>query len=510
VSLELKDRDKNYRIVRTIKPSKLQLFIDGKDETLSTMDATEKFILSQLNIDEASFKNCVIMSIGGAIPFMAQKKPDRKKYIEGIFDISVFTEINKEVSKDIRKLNTDIDVLNSNISNIKTDIEKYALESGEFESKIRDKVIELTSELEKTSEAIVNKNYDPSQRDELSQKIEKINGDLKKISDKKDEILETRGKLSSKISVYRNEVSNRNKTISNLISGGTCPTCLRPIDEHAISILDNYKLTLSKEIDSFNENIDKIQQGIVKCNDQIQKINELYTKYNSDKENVNRNINKLNLIDTEIKFLSRERDKYISQIEDVKSQENKFQNLKIESEKKLENHASELERLCLDKKVLDVVNYVYSEKGVKSFITNKVLNILNSKIDYYLSKMNINCRIEFNEFFEEQIITHKKTNRSYDSFSSGERRSIDISIMFAFMDLQKLIGKFEIDTNFYDELIDSSLDEDGVGYVLEILKEKVQSENKKIYLITHRKEASKLAEGEIIMLEKFNGITKRI
>jgi len=62
---------------------------------------------------------------------------------------------------------------------------------------------------------------------------------------------------------------------------------------------------------------------------------------------------------------------------------------------------------------------------------------------------------------------------------------------------------------FYDELLDTSLDSAGVENVVRLLKEFVQTHSYGIYVISHRKECSKLANGEVVFLEKKNGITKR-
>src|SRR5690606_13591742 len=104
-------------------------------------------------------------------------------------------------------------------------------------------------------------------------------------------------------------------------------------------------------------------------------------------------------------------------------------------------------------------------------------------INFYLKRLNANCKIKFNEFFEETIINDKNQECSYHNFSSGEARNIDISIMLAFMDIQRLQGNFDTNLAAFDELIDGSLDEDGVNYILDILNDIIDNDNKFVYLI---------------------------
>ena len=78
------------------------------------------------------------------------------------------------------------------------------------------------------------------------------------------------------------------------------------------------------------------------------------------------------------------------------------------------------------------------------------------------------------------------------------------------MDMRKSQGDVHYNISIYDELFDSSLDERGVELVLEILKERSDKFNEGIFIISHRKESIKAATGDIIFLEKHNGVTRRV
>jgi ABC-type dipeptide/oligopeptide/nickel transport system ATPase subunit len=82
--------------------------------------------------------------------------------------------------------------------------------------------------------------------------------------------------------------------------------------------------------------------------------------------------------------------------------------------------------------------------------------------------------------------------------------------MFAFIDMLKMQTNVYYNVQFYDELLDTSLDSAGVENVVRLLNDFVEKYSYGIYVISHRKECSKLASGEVVFLEKNNGITKRI
>jgi ABC-type Mn2+/Zn2+ transport system ATPase subunit len=78
------------------------------------------------------------------------------------------------------------------------------------------------------------------------------------------------------------------------------------------------------------------------------------------------------------------------------------------------------------------------------------------------------------------------------------------------MDIRRLQGDIAYNLVMFDELLDSSLDEKGVELVLNIIKERVETYNESIYIISHRKESVKAATGDVVVLEKKNGITTRV
>ena len=191
---------------------------------------------------------------------------------------------------------------------------------------------------------------------------------------------------------------------------------------------------------------------------------------------------------------------------EVQDLESKIKNKFIEVEE-LEKNTNDIHK---DLEVLNVVKYILSEEGVKSFIVKKILDVLNNRLTYYLQKMDANCICSFNELFEEKIINEKGEDCSYFNFSGAERKNIDLAILFTFMDMRRLQGEVAYNIVIFDELLDSSLDEKGVELVLSLLNERVENYKENIYIISHRKESAKAATGEVITLQKQNGITTKV
>ena len=97
----------SYKIIRTLSPSKVLIFKDGVDRTRDSIKNTTAYINSVLSASPSIFQNCVIMTVNNAVPFMAKNKIEKRKFIEDIFGMEIFstmltmlrTEYN-EISKE--------------------------------------------------------------------------------------------------------------------------------------------------------------------------------------------------------------------------------------------------------------------------------------------------------------------------------------------------------------------------------------------------------------------------
>ena len=145
-----------------------------------------------------------------------------------------------------------------------------------------------------------------------------------------------------------------------------------------------------------------------------------------------------------------------------------------------------------------------SDEGVKSVIVENLKKLLNFKLNEYLDALGSQVTCEFDEYFSERIYNNNGKEKSYDAFSGGEQKRMDLAILLTFQDILKDQSGLEIKLGFYDEILDSSIDESGRKKLLRILKDK--SKHIPIYVISHRGKMSDLIDNEIV-LEKHNDFT---
>ena len=169
-----------------------------------------------------------------------------------------------------------------------------------------------------------------------------------------------------------------------------------------------------------------------------------------------------------------------------------------------------LKSIKMQLSILESVKFVLSEEGVKTFIIKKMLNVLNEKLNYYLKNLDAPCTCIFNEQFEETIKNLEGKECSYFNFSGGERKRIDISILFMFQDILRFYSGTFFSLSMYDELFDSAIDESGIQKIIEILKNRVDLNEESIYIVSHNKSSIKNNFDNVVFLQKNKNQTEMI
>ena len=121
--------------------------------------------------------------------------------------------------------------------------------------------------------------------------------------------------------------------------------------------------------------------------------------------------------------------------------------------------------------------------------------------------MGLDMRCEFDEYFDETIKSKGGNETSYFNCSGAERKTIDIACSLAFSDLRQRTCGVYSNVKFFDEIFDSAFDERGLDMFIEMLKNKINDSGWSVYAISHRKEAIKHIDGQVVELVKHKEVT---
>jgi DNA repair exonuclease SbcCD ATPase subunit len=497
----------SYKIVRMLNPTKCLLLKNGQDVTRSTLAKTNALIQELIHTPATVFQNSVIMSVNTALPFMALPKTDKRKFIESVLGLEVFTQMVLKARDDYSIAKKDYEIAYTKFEQTQTELafnqsqfDNYKTLKTERLNKLNDKKTTLLGDIQNLKSKIAK--FDTLTTEEDKNKIVHFEEQLCELSEKK-------SNLQSKINVIQTEINSENKQIKNLQTNkDTCPTCSREYSEehvvHVSNLIANHNLNIekfSKAEGKVKESLLKIENDITNiqatkkiCAENIDQIKQLISNNKSFELSINHLESNLKDVEEDIEVVAKEQNNELKgKITTLKTTTDELQ--------------QKVDKLNNDLNVLETVKFVISEEGIKSFIVKKILKVLNSRLAFYLKKLEANCLCQFNEFFDEEIIDESSNQKSYFNFSGGERKRIDLACLFAFADIRRLQGDVNFSTVFYDELLDSSLDDKGVSLTLKVLRERFNENNESCYIITHRgPEVTTKAEHTIHVIKR-NGIS---
>ena len=498
----------NYVVIeRCLGPSKLTVWIDDIDKTKSGIPETNKFIREILEADEDIFQNCILMRANSTVPFMCKKKSDRKNFIESIFNLGIFSDMQKLLKDDVKiqrqefiKIDSALEVLENTCNSYQRKIDIIRDEEASRLSKIeseKKRILELISQEEdKLSKIVVPEEVNNSKI------ISEKNTKKKKCEDYRKIILEKRYSLASDMKSLKRDITNIDSV------GDACPTCKRPYPEDQTNNNKKLREEKVKEITSLKISYDENEKSYEILEKSIRDLdNEIMELRKAESQR--------GILEERVKSIK----KTISQYQDALGRvEERYES---KSSKMFEDSLLETQRQCKEKRnekediqkvlsMMGICEHILGEAGVRSYIINKLLDLLNNRIRYYLKSFKSSFSFTFNEFFEEEIKDSNGVMCLYNNCSGAEMKKIDMAISFAFVDIIKLHRQINYNICFYDEILDSSLDNKNLENLLHFISEQNKINNKAIYIITHKNDITLPDINEIIVMEKRDGFTRKL
>ena len=97
VEVEFSIGQREYKIIRGIKPGKFEIYVDGTMINQSSHAKEYQKILEQniLKLNHKSFHQIVVLGSSSFIPFMQLPSHHRRDVIEDLLDINVFSKMNQ-------------------------------------------------------------------------------------------------------------------------------------------------------------------------------------------------------------------------------------------------------------------------------------------------------------------------------------------------------------------------------------------------------------------------------
>ena len=495
VQIEFEIQGKIYTIVRGMKPTLFEIYINGKkqDQFANQNDQQAYLEDSILRLNYKSFTQTTILGSATFVPFMQLGNTDRKAIVEDVLDIKIFSGMAKILREKISKANTEIRELTIKKEMIEEKIEMQKNFIADLDSsgkkRIKDTRKKIDGLFSDTNSLIeTNDNLTSEIKEKHEPKLQNLSS-AKAILQKKNTI---KVKLEQKI---QNITSDHKFFVDNV----SCPTCGQHIEEE-------FRLNKIEDIEGKVKEIDSAYKDLTKSineeKEKEQKFLDVSKQITQLTNDISTNNFKISQYQRQVREYEQEVQDIALQIENRNTERATLKGLKTDLKTVETNKANHTESI----EYLDFANSMMKDSGVKAKIVKRYLPVMNQKINKYLQMMDFYINFTLDEQFNECIKSPIHEKFSYESFSEGEKMRIDLAILFTWRDIAKMKNSSSTNILILDEIFDSSLDSNGTDEFTKIIKYVIKDAY--VFMISHKIDELTDRLDNLITFEKMNGFTK--
>lgn len=468
VEIEFSINKTKYKVVRGLKKNIFEIYKNGNMINQSADNRDYQDILEH-NILKMNYKTfCQIVILGSAnwTAFMELAPGIRRKVIEDLLDIQVFSVMNILLKEKLNKNKDSSEQLDKAIAILENTI---SLNTAHRKKLQRMRV----ESIDKKQTDINEYNKELDILFEKRDKLEIAQNSLDKLNTELYSLESEHSNQEYKIQKLDNSIVLLNKEIQRLENESVCPTCLQELDE----------TKKTKNIKSIKKSISDTEKSIKKeqpiLDNLFEKIEQLNTKLDKFHE-VNKCLNKVNseitLKQQFVISIQKEINEMQQPVEEEIDVTKEKSNLKT-----LQKHK---EKIINNKEIFNMAGLLLKDTGIKTQIIRQYIPVMNKLINYYLEKMEFFCQFNIDENFNEQILARHRDNFSYASFSQGEKMRVDLALLFTWREISRLRNSSTINLLLLDEIMDSSLDSNGTEEFINIISKLTGNNN--VIIISHK------------------------
>lgn len=472
VELDFQIGSKEYTIIRGHKPARFEIHCNNEqiNQEADSRDFQKYLEEHILKLNYKSFTQIVILGSASFTPFMQLPPSHRREIIEDLLDIRIFSVMNgllkdrtRELVERIRQMDGDIEVHKERVriqdeycKTLQSDLDKRQAD---------------TQQLIETTQAEIDQNSQQAQ--ELENQIAVLKANIadedgiinraRKLSELQHKMTERIGKIQSEVSFYHDN--------------DNCPTCQQGLP-HDLK---------QKNIETHTAKIAEIQAGLLELSNNITatqtRLDEIHAISSQIADHNKTIITHNNGIIAGQKFIQKlQQDMANSTGTDANIDEERSRLKALARE--VVTLATEKTSLSEEKYYQDVAASLLKDTGIKTKIIRQYLPVINKLVNKYLAAMDFFVSFELDESFNETIKSRHRDDFSYASFSEGEKQRIDLALLFTWRTIAKMKNSASTNLLLLDEVFDSSLDNNGTDYLMNVLN--TLGDDTNVFVISHK------------------------
>lgn len=465
----------------------------------ANLSITQEGFEQILGLNYNQFTISMYAAQGNSSRFLSINDSDKKQFLLQLLNLEEFSLCRSAADKKVVILESELLTLQSRLDSVKSKIDAYG-ESLVDESVINNSIAVGSKYVVDMTTSLLP--FQAISKPDLT-KYQKLDDD---ISIKKTEFTRVKARREMLHEQYR-KIQNKIKPFE---ADTTCSECGSSLDTSAAEA-QHGKLLNSCEIElvGIKAEIDQCDSALLK----EKSVSDLQIKLRDKKREESREyeIASSAIMDLQAKI-------------NLKQQELKQLNLKLQNNLELTNKIKDLSNLCeqivnnrahilREIELYKTVSAIYSPTGAQAYILDSVIesfnecvveyvNVLWSNLTYELKSYKENVKGDITAKFSEHLIMDGK-QVSIGSLSGGEFRALSLCVDFALMDVMERQFGIPMSPVILDEPYDG-LDASGKGLITELLE--TFADRRQVVVVDHSSEINSMFS-KVIKVDKRNGVS---
>lgn len=476
-----------YRVVRGIKPNVFEIYENGVLIPSPAALADYQTLLETqiLKLNYKSFRQIVVLGSASYVPFMRLTPAARREIIEDILDIEVFSAMSSLAKDELTTLKTRTETL----AQQKSLLDEQVRMGESFTAQLDE---ERDAQLAKIRAAIEQEN---AEIERLTRTRTDASARAVTYAPTQDAYARAREKRVQLENTYQSLVSREKKLQKErefYTSHDECPTCTQSITAEFKE--SRFAQIGNKEHDAQNAK-QQCQTYIARYTQQIVESEALLAEFAALKKEIEQIDYKLPIHRRRVVELGIELIKPVQQAPVVDLDEIRH---------RITSTVHEQHETAQKRSIVETASTLLKDNGIKSRVIKHYLPIINKHINQYLTAMDFPIHFNLDEEFKERIESRHRDDFSYDSFSEGEKKRIDLALLLTWRAVARLKNSASCNVLVLDEVFDSSLDVNGTEEFLKIIH---ALEHANIFVISHKTDSLVDKFSNVLHYEKQRGFS---
>lgn len=469
VEIEFTKNGVNYKIVRGQKPAKLEFYVNDElvDQSAASKDYQAK-IEYVLGMDFKLFTQIVVLNKEKYVPFMELTAGDRRKVVEDVLDISVFSVMNDVVKDEFRNLSATINDLKYTRERLQERMTGQQRLIDAAEANVADQIKACQAEIDELSEKIAcEEEIIERMQGELCEQ-DKIVADLTAENKKKRQFEEIAHRFAANSKRFEEEAEF-------FKVNDTCPTCKQDIDVE----------TKDARIEASNGKVAEIKANSVAMMKEYQKVVDRIAELTAAADEVQRIRSAIRVSQVSCDNWRRDADRKAAEINrlSASSRVDEYRAELQATTTEFDDASRRLQEAVASEDVLNKCKALLKDDGIKAAIVRDYIEFINARVNEYLNAMEFYLNIRLDENFADSINSVNRQGFTYDNLSTGQKTRVNLAVWLALLEVASIKNSVVTNILFLDEILEN-LDQEGVAAFMKLVQEKLPHKN--AFVVTQR------------------------